>query len=488
MKIFSFFFILVDCQNLLWSTNVTLNNYNWLPWDTEVGILIFFSNGLEYRCNTLGRKCEALTVTYRPNTYSLDTLDYFYYTDDKTGKTCRFVAPGTRCEQFSPTKISREFESIVSNGDILYYGIPDDLGTFTYFDWATGSLYRNKLKLTGNRYQVRDTLYSFKLNGSDTKVMKYSTDGLKITWTQNMPLCRPNNTDSELFVISWPPFVYAICSSSNVLYKLDSDKGTILDELSLDKGDIKYVQSSFEYIFILYGDASIVQYSRDFDYIHTYKIENTKILPKYNSFRADKSYLFGIFCSAKSAAQECLSPTIYQWEIAQYIPTPTIKYTPQTPTQLPAKVKLTLRKEYKAVSFSSYYLSNIIFPDNYDFTPITYKDSINQHHLIYFSGGGSILKRTCGDVFLHDIIVNDLVTPGIPKNKNSAFYQKYLVSNGPNYSRKDYAAILFTVNDTLFYIIHGGMSCDNTKTYSNIIAINLLTTTYETVSQEDPTA
>lgn len=126
--------------------------------------------------------------------------------------------------------------------------------------------------------------------------------------------------------------------------------------------------------------------------------------------------------------------------------------------------------------------------DNYDFTPVTYNDSNNQLHLIYFSGGGNIIKGTCGDILLHDIIVNDLVTPAITRKRNTTLYQKYLVSSVPNYSRRDYAAVLFTANNTLFYVIHGGISCDNTKTYSDMFAINVYTITYVTISQEESAA
>jgi hypothetical protein len=278
--VFPFLLVFVDSQNLLWSTNVTLNNYNWFPWDVEAGLLMFYSGGREYKCNTFLRTCEEFTVSYRPNAYCVESYDYYYYTDDKSGRVCRTIATsGTRCELFSPAKIAREFESIVVNGDYLYYGYPDSLGTFTSFEWTKGSLYKNKVKLIGTRYQMKDTLYSFIINGTDTRVMKYSIDGLKIMWTQSLSLCRPSYTDRELFVTAWQPFVYVICSSSNLLYKFDSEKGLLLDQVQLDIGDVKFIHSSFEYVFILYGDATILQYTRDFNYVNTYRIENTKTLP-----------------------------------------------------------------------------------------------------------------------------------------------------------------------------------------------------------------
>jgi hypothetical protein len=480
--IFPTFLLTAYTQNLLWVVNVTLNSYKWLPWDIETGLMVYYSVDKEYKCNTFSRTCQFRYPNYIPNTYAIETTELFYYTEESSRKTCKSSNSNTRCETLYPSETYREFDSIVVNGDILFYGTPDSNDTMTIYDWTTSTVSRNKVKVSGVRYQVKDSLYSFLLNNDKTRIMKYSTDVTTIMWTTNLPYCRPDSVDTQLFVSTWKPFVYVVCTSANLLYKISVDQGSILDQMQLDKGDIMYVQTSYEYIFILFEDASVVQYTTDFNYVYTYQVPNTK-LPKYVSLKTDKNFLFAVLCT--SGSQECVSPAIFQWSIVKQTPRPVIKYTSTSTQGLPTIEKLSSWIDYKAITFSSYYLDNSGFSENHDFFPVTYMDSYNQYHLVYFSGGGNIYKGTCGDVFLHDTIVNELVTPGIPRLKNSTHYQWSLISNVPSYPLRSYAAILFPQGQTALYIIHGGVSCDYKKVYSDMFAIDILAKTYKKIIQED---
>lgn len=262
------------------------------------------------------------------------------------------------------------------------------------------------------------------------------------------------------------------------------DNGKILTEYPLDSGNVKAFECSSNFLFILYGDANIVQYTLEFNYVHTYSIRNTKT-PKYNTLKVDDNYLLCVLCTGSLSSNECLSPVLYQWSVVKKIPKVIINYASPVsngPSDLKSTVSSTIG--YKAVPFR-YHMHEDIFSPNYNFYPVTYKDDDNKQHIIYFSGGGNAAKGTCGDIFLHDIILKQELHSDIPITSETFLYQRYLVSGAPKYPISDYAAALHITNDYIFYIIHGGISCDYKTIYSDLFCIDVKGRNYITIEQNE---
>jgi hypothetical protein len=113
-----------------------------------------------------------------------------------------------------------------------------------------------------------------------------------------------------------------------------------------------------------------------------------------------------------------------------------------------------------------------------------YSDVKNEDHLIFFSGGNAA-KGSCGDLFLHNFIISNIFTGKSSHEKGKQVYQKNLVLNAPSYPLSGYAAIIVTFNQIPFYVIHGGISCNYSKVYSNLFAIDILDRKYILIPQND---
>lgn len=105
--------------------------------------------------------------------------------------------------------------------------------------------------------------------------------------------------------------------------------------------------------------------------------------------------------------------------------------------------------------------------------------------MLYLSGGGNLIKGTCGGNFLHEIIIND-TTMYQPKVVD--VFRMHLVSSSPKHSVSDYAAILISLNGSMFYLTHGGISCDYHKIYSDVFVIDINTKKYFKIGQNIPIA
>jgi hypothetical protein len=481
-KLMIFFFLsFANCKSY-WSASVAFNKYGWLPWDVEGGVLIYYSGNQEYKCEFPGGICESSAVDYIPNTYILRTSNFYFYNDDNTSKTCSFAEAFSprKCYQSPTIKYISQFESISFIRDYIYVKNP----TVSTIEICKVDLtFVKTLNNSDYRWHFKDTLYGFKVSSDTTKVTKYMLDGSAEIWSQPLSYCFPKDPDNELFVSVSGSLVFVICSSINLIYKLDGTKGNIIVSYPLDSGNVKAFDCTSEFIFVLYGDANIVQYTLDFNYVYTYGIENSRT-PKYNILKVDNQYIFCVLCSEGLRSEECLSPVIYQWSIEKNIPKKVINYSVHKLAEPNSWIKLATTSQYKSISSKTFSLENSSLSQIYSISPISYKDRNNQHHLIYFSGGGNAAKGLCGDFFLHDIIISELIPIEVSGLAESDKYRKYLFADIPNYSLIDYAAFLFPFNDSLFYIIHGGISCDFKTIFSTLFAIEIYQMKYIKVLQE----
>jgi len=466
--------------------SVTFNNYGWLPWDYAAETLIYFVNEKEYICMYLS--CKSSSVSYIPTTYVVVNSNDYFYNDDRRKQTCFSKSFSTKCMKHTTTQYIKQFESISVINTYLYIKCPDII-TIGFYVWDSNGNVRDSTEIYNDdaRWQLKEFFYSFQVLEDQISLVKYSNyllNGNKLLWSASLPLCRTKDPNNELFVSVAHPFVFIICSSSNLIYKVYHDNGKILTEYPLDSGNVKAFECSYEFLFILYGDANIVQYTLEFNYVHTYSIRNTKT-PKYNTLKVDDNYLLCVLCTGSLSSNECLSPVLYQWSVVKKIPKVIINYASPVsngPSDLKSTVSSTIG--YKAVPFR-YHMHEDIFSPNYNFYPVTYKDDDNLQHIIYFSGGGNAAKGTCGDIFLHDIILKQELHSDIPITSETFLYQRYLVSGAPKYPISDYAAALHITNDYIFYIIHGGISCDYKTIYSDLFCIDVKGRNYITIEQNE---
>jgi hypothetical protein len=316
--IISFLFLFISqSQDIKWNATVSLNKYGWIPLDYAVETLIYYSNGMEYKCDSISAKCQSSKVSYLPNAYLVENSYHYYYNDDIRQETCSSFYLSSNCIKHSNINYIKEFESI-SSVSLRFY-IKNEENIAVYNINFNGNLITPPTIREGFYRWIKDTLYSFKIEADETKVLQYSLGENTILWSKSLSYCNTKDPNNELFVSVVLPFVFIICSPANLIYKVNHPDGNIIAEYPLDSGNVKAFECSFEFLFILYGDANIVQYTLDFNYVHTYSIGNTRT-PKYNTMKVDGDYIFCILCTASLPSEDCDSHVIYQWNIVKSIP------------------------------------------------------------------------------------------------------------------------------------------------------------------------
>jgi hypothetical protein len=99
-------------------------------------------------------------------------------------------------------------------------------------------------------------------------------------------------------------------------------------------------------------------------------------------------------------------------------------------------------------------------------SPGVYKDMNGINHVLFFSGGGNLELATCSDGFLHDIKMKN------EENDFSSFSYETIHTVIPvNTARADYASFLLNDDGDYYYIIHGGISCDFSKIFSDVYIV-----------------
>jgi hypothetical protein len=476
-KLFLAFLVtFVSGQTALWKTDIKQNQFNFLGWDYFGGKLIYYSNGTEYHCDALTKACKKNVINYTPTAYIITNTSYFYNDLEKLGSCKVDYASGKFiCKFFKYVKYLKEFQSISVNTEFFYIRYPEEncLLVFDHLKFVNQTLpLLLKVPNLSTTWSVKqDGLYGIKVDTEVVKIVKYSLDGKFLWWTAVFPYCQTNNPKREMHISYSQSKLYVVCSPASLLTIYNTPDGSILDQYPLDNAGASAVECSESFVFILYGDGTVVQYTLDFNYVHTYSVENMK-LPAFNALKADDTYLFSAICKNENGSDSC---SIHQWSVQRNTTNIIVTSTTSVPLS-PPSVKLENQTPWKRNSFVFEDLTDQKKIQNSYFTPVTYKDDGNQQHLFYFSGEGISGKGVCGDIFFHDMIIGS--GNGNYTVEVFSMWRVGEVNNPLN----NYAATLITDNVKYFYLIHGGVSCDYKTIYSDLFAIDIAYKQYIKVS------
>jgi hypothetical protein len=302
------------------------------------------------------------------------------------------------------------------------------------------------------------------------EIVKYALDGSSAIWTAKFLYCQTTSKNDRILFAAGQSKVFVVCSAVNLITIYNSKDGKIIGEYAIDEGIPVAIECSANFLFILYEDGKVVQYTLDFNYIYTYRADKMTTA-KYSTLRVDGQYMFNLLCNKDVGYNGCF---IIQWSVQTNRTSVIFTYVKskrlENVSDLRIKNENTMKRKF--IMFENFNLENSFF------TPATYKDDINQQHLVFFSGGGIIGKASCGDIFFHDLIIRaDKVQPSIE-------IFSLLTFQDINYPRSDYAATLLKKNGKHFYLVHGGISCDSHTIYSDIFAIDILARQYIKVEHE----
>ena len=470
------FFSVVVPQSILWNSSIMMNEYNYFTWDYNEDKLFFYSNNKEYRCEMVSRECNEYHRNYIPTTYIL-TSNYYFINDIVSGGTCRYNYNGQGlCYPSSYKEYLKEFQSISVAENYLYIRYPE-LNRIRIFDinsWESKSLpLVTTLKNLNTTWYVKDDgLYAAKVSETIVEIFKYSLDG-NYLWKSTFPYCQTQDPKNEILFAVKQSKVFVICTPINLMAIYYSREGNIISQYAIDKGNVVAMECSPSFLFILYGDGNVVQYTLDFNYVFTYSVDNMKT-PKYNMLRVDERYMFYVLCKNNT---ECF---IYQWSVYSDIKEVTVFYETNklsgNASSITRSSEVAIRRKVVNVENKQFQINNSFF------TPVAFKDKLQQQHIIYFSGGQIIGKGICGDIFLHDMIISE-ENGKLNLNVLPPFKLPEI-----NYPLNDYAASLITSDGKYFYLIHGGISCDYQTIYSDLFAIDIKSKEYIRLQQNEEIA
>jgi hypothetical protein len=491
----SFLLSLVNAQDIVWEHNVSLNSYGWLPYDYFEGQLFYYSDGFEYNCSISPPwECSVKKPDYEANTYVIKN-NSLYVNDLLGNRTCRYSQDGTKfCfnninNNNSTKEYLRRFKSIAVTSHSLY--ITEAEGNTTYF-YNLNSLNETKDKPTyiiTNESPILvedDGLYSIKSSSKSTlNITKNSPDGSRFEWETLLPNCKTRTPTTDVLILSAENKIYVLCKPMNLVSIYTRESGIIINQFPIEGGNVMAFACSLKFLFILYNTGIIAQYALNFDYVHTYAVVSMKT-PNYNILRVDQKYMFYVLCSKNGNDSGCINPTLYQRKIMDVEVSAEVSYKYQVSSvNYELSMNFETYSDLKTKIVFSKSLKNIENWENSYLSPVSYKDRNNEYHLIYFSGGGIMSKGLCGDIFLHDIVVTELVkTNGTTKNLAS-YSEQYVLSGSPSYPISDSASFLISIEDKSFYIIHGGISCDYLQVFSTIYAVDLVSLIYSVIPQRN---
>jgi hypothetical protein len=485
----SFYFIpFSKSQEIISFTNVTLNQHNYLPWDYKNGRLYYHSNNKAYRCINSTTNCQTFSrrVPNFPTTYILET-DFYFLNDANTERSCRYnYTGGGFCHTFSDNQYIAEYQSIAANDKYFYIKSANGLRIYDLAGWPYNPYLPIKTLPNFNTSWLvkEDGIYTAFVEAFNVDIMRYSPDGYVIEWGTSFPYCEIGDTPSDepLLFASSQSKLYVLCTPVNLITIYDTEDGSMISQYAVDKGNAVSIECSSNFVFILYDDGSVVQYTLDFTYVYTYIVNsNMKTPPNHNTLKVDDNYLFYVLSSVEEISY------IYQWSIQQSIQDISISQVHFDNSMKNTNISINQDRAYimKKYILTSDSLSVNLDIQNSFFTPVTYMDEEEETHLIYFSGGGSVEKAVCGDVFVNDILITDLFREYDDNLNSDKLVSKYILAERRNFPLSDYAATLLKSGETHFYLIHGGISCDYETIYSEMFLIDIVKGEYIEVLQNE---
>lgn len=457
---------IIKSQKLIWSANVNFGSMKWLPWDYFGRTLLYYSENKEYKCSADTDICSNPSIAYNPSTYLMKNND-FYVNGMLAGRTRRFDYNGKDLNYYfsSTNQYIHQFQSIEANDKYFYIKSPESksLQIYELKQWPNLQILKS-LPNQDSSWWIKDNgLFSFK-KGSNVSLIRYELDGKK-SFTVSIVQCQSNTPDSEIFLASSDNIVYVVCSPQKLIFKLNSVTGIIEKQGTLERNDVVSFACNSEYLFILFKDATIRQYTTDFIHFYTYSVPNTTI-PQYNMLKLDSDFLFLILCQINN--ESTCSPLIAKFSIAKsisisfqigkHIYSPDIEFTNDSKVEIKVTADVIALPD-EAKSQSNAFISPVAFVEDQTF------------HLFYFSGGqkwGTI----CDRVSLNQLTIKRNIQNDAEATTKLEFLEINIpiISNSP---LTNYASILLNLNERYFYVIHGGTNCIFKSFYSDLFAIDL---------------
>jgi hypothetical protein len=462
------------CQRIERTFAVNINDFGWIPWDiSETGNLYFFSESTVQKCEHQNNYICTPTSNHKFNADIIAFSQNPSYIIDYHSKLIHIQTSRWFNVTLPDLPVKYDLLKLNTNNAYIDYGsylriYPPIYDGMDFSSSEFQDIYHQTTKWT----LLFDGIYSFVQDKVFTFLTKISFSGVHTIWNVSIPEC--NYIENPTFHLTADSGnVFVVCGFPNMLFQMKSGNGNLLKKIPLDSGNIVLIKSTDEFLFILFNDSRIVQYTIDQDYVHTYKVPRKK-LPPINKLEISRGYLFYVLCEEGNYQTfSCKNPLIYQLEIKRNIEKTTVKYKFESHRKQ-ATIFLEFQDSpiYRRVNgMSIQHVSwdpSIIIEPNSFVHPIAVKKN-NSISLKYFSGAGDLKKSTCGDVLFHSVEINSTEEKPFIHSKTSFF----LGQGSERCSVGDYASVLASFGGKYYYIIHGGISCDLETIYSRIIFIDI---------------
>ena len=200
--------------------------------------------------------------------------------------------------------------------------------------------------------------------------------------------------------------------------------------------------------------------------------------------RVTEEYIFTHLCE-NIVTGFCLKPYVAQFPISSK-PIPIIYNYTDNSSQDHKGDSISFNENYFLQGFDTVSVTQVIenqaiLWQNAFFSPIMYVDKkYHDLHLVYFSGHGDVTGPGCGDIILHDIIISS------SKILKYTHNLKVVWRKEPLHSISDYASLQFSMDNTPYYLLHGGLSCYSRNIVSTLFVIALDTFIATSVPQISP--
>jgi hypothetical protein len=466
---------------------VEMNDYNWVEWkfypssfdDKKLTRFIFSRNNDEKHCILDDKKisCQTITSPYRKDEYCITSQ--ILYSIDHQKKILFKVENGASITvgYYFQTKLKIP-KSIECTEGYLFLRTDNVIPRWFVF--------RNEMLLPTSFIEnnidsividqstpwsfSNNALFSLAINSTSVFLTKiYFVRTSEGPWNVTVPMCVSQfELSSAIIKIDHEnSLIYVICISTNMVVGFHANNGEISFKFGIEDGRVVEAGVNQDSLFLLYENTRVIQYLRESGYAGLYVIGNIS-LPMFPRLEiSDTNIMSFVGCSRISLEKKCETPFISFWNTYKTSST-RIFYTNMLPDDT-SKYSFELKSNLKGDTIfrkKNLGQGNEMHQNSY-FNPVSY--FVDGHlHVAYFSGAGNIAKGTCGDAFLHIFNISDDSPHIIASSLVSD-----MIKNERLYPRGYYASILIRFKDKLYYVLHGGLSCDYMNTHSNLFAIDL---------------
>jgi hypothetical protein len=222
------------------------------------------------------------------------------------------------------TFINNEYKNIATED---YFYLHEEINNLPYLgiykhDWGPassnkfGSLIYRLGEKNGRAFIASSGLFMILTIEDNAGLKKISADGTTTIWTRKIPYCQ---NDAKFFIASCSLFTYVVYSKLNIVSQFNTTDGKLIIQYSLAEKNVVDIECSTNDFFVLYGDASVVQYTKESYYVDTYMHLERKILSQYNKLKVASGYLFCLLCDAGQTEVNCQRHSIIQWKLTNTV-------------------------------------------------------------------------------------------------------------------------------------------------------------------------